>query len=39
MIEKCQDPDFEEKYAAENEKHAKESSTWVMKGMKEDASK
>ena len=33
----CNDPEFESKYAAEAEKHAKSSSAWIQKGMQEDA--
>lgn len=37
MIDMCNDPDFESKYSAEAEKHAKQSASWIQKGMKEDA--
>jgi len=37
MIDMCNDPDFENKYAAEAEKHAKTSAAWVQKGMQDDA--
>jgi pyrroloquinoline quinone (PQQ) biosynthesis protein C len=33
------DPDFFTKHAEGVEKHAKEASAWVMKGMKDDSEK
>jgi pyrroloquinoline quinone (PQQ) biosynthesis protein C len=39
ILDMVLDPDFFTKHAEGVEKHAKEASAWVMKGMKDDSEK
>lgn len=39
LLDKILDPEFETKYAAEADAHAKQNSAWIQQGMKSDAEK
>lgn len=39
LLDKLMDPDFDSKYGEEADRHAKENSAWIMKGMQDDAAK